>query len=155
MSVTNNVKPLPETFIDKGQVNERVKNYETKKLPLLSEALGRSDSKSGWYSLLQFEALVKEMYYLNADGLRVYFGAYSDTDPVYPGQLTVIFVPTFYNAETGNHEDIVIDDIENFDTRKLKTNTDAKAVGVEVEKNIDTLALCPPYCKEQGFLYPF
>jgi hypothetical protein len=155
MLETKNAKPLPTTFVGKATVNDRVKNYHESKLKVLSEKLGRPDTTSGWYSLREFEELVKEMYYLHADGLRVYFGAYPDDDLLYPGQLTIIFVPTFYNAETDSHEDIAIDDTANFSDRAARTESNKMRGTTEEEKSIDTLALCPPFCTKQTFIYPF
>ncbi len=146
MSVTKNVKPLPSTFIYQDVVAQRIKNYREKKLPLLSNAMGKPDTESGWYSLEQFEELMREMYYQHADGLRIYFGAHSSDDHLYPDQLTVIFVPTFYNSETDNHEDIVIEQSEAYATRAVTFEKDVK-------KNIDTLTLCPPLCKNQTMVY--
>jgi hypothetical protein len=137
MSAFNNAKALPTTFISKTVMNERIQNYVAHKLPLLSGAIGKGDTTSGWYSLAQFEELVREMYYQNADGLRVYFAAYDDKDPNYANQLTVVFVPTFLNTATGEHQDIVLDDKADFGER-MQVPTD--------KMNIDTLALCPPFC---------
>jgi hypothetical protein len=155
MSVTKNVKPLPTTFIYKEVVAERIKNYREKKLPLLSNAIGKPDTESGWYSLSQFEELMREMYYQHADGLRIYFGAHGSDDPLYPDQLTVIFVPTFYNPETNSHEDIVIEQSDSFDTRAAAYEAAmmTKGVNQDVTKNIDTLTLCPPLCKDQTHVY--
>jgi hypothetical protein len=118
MSVTRDAKALPGIFIYKEEVNKRVKHYQQSKLPLLTQAIGKPDTTSGWYSLAQFEELVREMYYLNADGLRMYFGAYPDNDPLYANQLCLIFVPTRYDPETRRNKDIIIDDELNFQKRE-------------------------------------
>lgn len=147
-----NPKPLPGIFIDKEAVNTRVKNYLQVKHPLLSQALGSDDSKSAWYSLQQFEELMREMYYLNANGLRIYFGAYDNQDLNYPGMLTVIFVPTRLNTATGCSADIVIDDQENFGDRCNASQSYGMA---NLVKNLDTLGLCPPGCDDGEFSYPY
>jgi len=153
MSTANNAKPLPKIFIYKEVVNERVKNYVNNKLPLLSQAIGKQDSNSGWYSLDQFEDLMREMYYLNADGVRIYFGAYGSDDSLYPGQLTVMFVPTYFNKETGHHTDIIIEDIDGFEGRSIaETNFTANS---KTTKNYDSLGLCPPDCGFQTLSYPY
>jgi hypothetical protein len=147
MSLTNNAKPLPEIFISKEVVNERVKNYVNNKLPKLNETLsGSSDTQSGWYSLEQFEELMREMYHLNADGLRIYFGAYGDNDPLYPNQLTFMFVPTYLNAETGNTTDIMIEDLPDFPIRAALPDS---------KKNYDSASLCPPCPPNNTLSYPF
>lgn len=152
MPVTRSPKPLPGTFIFKEEVNKRVTNYLNLKHPVLSNALGREDSKSAWYSLDQFEELMREMYYLNADGVRIYFGAYDNNDPNYPGMLTVIFVPTYLNEDTGKHTDVVIDDEQDF-TQRCDSKT-AVSMTRSIPKNLDTLGLCPPSCDDHVFAYP-
>lgn len=146
MLLTNNAKPLPGIFISKDVVNQRVKNYVNNKLPLLSNAIGKPDTQSGWYSLEQFEELMREMYHLNADGLRIYFGAYGSNDPLYPDQLTFMFVPTYLDSETGNHTDIMIDDLPDFSKR---------AALLDSSKNYDTASLCPPCPPNNTLSYPF
>jgi hypothetical protein len=152
MPVNRTAKPLPGIFIDKEEVNKRVSNYLNEKHPVLSAAIGHEDSKSAWYSLDQFEELMREMYYLNADGLRFYFGAYDGDDANYPGMLTVVLVPTYLNENTGKHTDIVVDDEADFLGRCA-----AKAIPVmrrAIGKNLDTLGLCPPSCDKHTFSYP-
>jgi hypothetical protein len=109
-TIIRKVRPLPSTFVSKSIVNKRVKNFQQNKLPLLNNGIGKSDTTSAWYSLEQFEAMIREMYYQNADGLRVYFGAHDSDDEYYADQLTVIFVPTFFNDATNSHRDIVIEE---------------------------------------------
>lgn len=153
MSTTRPVKALPSTIIPKAKVNARIKHFRDTKLPLLSNAIGKSDSTSGWYSLEQFEELMREMYYLNADGLRIYFGAHEPNDPDYPNQLTVIFVPTYHNKATGSHADIVHDDEVNFQVRLSETASQVELA--DINKGIDSIGLCPPTCDEQEFSYPY
>lgn len=150
MQATRSPKPLPGIFISKEEVNHRVKNYLNEKHPLLSKDLGAKDSKSAWYSLEQFEELVREMYYLNADGLRIYFSAYDKDHPNYPGMLTITFVPTSFNEDTGKHADIVIDDQQDF---ALRSETSGAAISLS--KNMDTIGLCPPSCDDHEFAYPY
>jgi len=152
MPVSRTAKPLPGIFIDKEEVNKRVTNYLKEKHPAQSAAIGREDSKSAWYSLDQFEELMREMYYLNADGLRIYFGAYDKEDKNYPGMLTVVLVPTYMNENTGKHTDIVVDDEVNFSDRSEAKPEPSAMRGIR--KNFDTLGLCPPTCAAHDFHYP-
>jgi hypothetical protein len=149
MSVTRPVKPLPSTFVTKEVVNERVKNYLAGKHIALSTALGRDDSKAAWYSLEQLEELMREMYYQNADGLRIYFGAYNNEDNEYPGQLTVMFVPTFRDEATGKNTDIIIEDYDDYGIRS------AAQESTKEKKYLDTIGLCPPSCLENELSYPY
>lgn len=152
MSLTRGAKPLPGIFIPKEEVNNRVANYQANKHPLLSDAIQRPDTRSAWYSLEQFEELMREMYYLNADGLRIYLGAYDQNDPNYPGMTTVIFVPTYMDENSGNHTDIVIEEDQVFQER-LEAAGSAKLLGA-ARKNFDTIGLCPPSCGGHAFAYP-
>jgi hypothetical protein len=143
---------LPSIFIYKDAVNEMVKNYQNGKHGLLSEQLGRPETKSGWYSRQQFEEIVQEMDYQNASGIRMYFGAYNAGHPQYANQLTVIFVPTEFDESTEEHKDIIIDHTETFEdrdafTKTMRTKSDPK--------NLDTIALCPPTCLGHDSFYPY
>lgn len=151
MSRKRSAKPLPEIFIPKDVVNERVKTFMTNKHPQLSAAMGKPETRAAWYSLQQFEQLMREFYFLNADGLRIYFGAYGPDDLMYPDQMTVIFVPTYLDEATGKQKDIIIDDDDEYELRSLGTN------GLfDTTKNLDTIGLCPPGCDDGGDLsYPY
>jgi hypothetical protein len=155
MPSISNAKPLPSIFITKTKVNELVTNYEANKLPILSAAISKSDTKSAWYSLEQFEELMREMYYQNADGMRIYFGAYDSEDLLYANQLTVIFVPTYLNETTGLHTDIILDDEDDFiDRNGLSAKRMNKNGGEDIKKNLDSIGLCPPTCSVQDTKYP-
>lgn len=153
MAAMRGSKPLPTIFIDKDEVNQRIKNYLNDKRPLLAAAMNRPESKSAWYSLSQFEELIREMYYLHADGLRIYWGAYNKDDQDFPGMMTIVFVPTHLDEITGNHTDIVIDNDESFEDRCTATGDAVTIQGGR--KNYDTIGLCPPSCGGHTFAYPF
>ena len=82
-TITRKVPTVPSIFISKTDVNSRIKNFQDHKLPLLSNAIGKSDSTSAWYSMEQFDEIVREMHLQDASGLRVYFGAYDSTDELH------------------------------------------------------------------------
>ncbi len=148
-------KPLPTTFIPKEVVNERVNNYLANKHNLLSAAISKDDSISAWYSLEQFEELMREMYYQNADGLRIYFGALGEEDLLYPNQLTIIFVPTYLDENTSKHTDIIIDNEAGYvDREEAGAKKLAKSAGSNTKKNLDALGLCPPSCSDHDCAYP-
>jgi cell division GTPase FtsZ len=145
MKRKRSAKPLPEIFISKEVVNERVQNFISGKHALLSTAMGKPETRAAWYSLQQFEQLMREFYYLNADGLRIYFGAYPKDDLQYPDHLTVIFVPTYLDEETGKQKDIIIDDDDEYTTRAA-----SKSFKFDIPKNLDSIGLCPPGCDGDG-----
>jgi hypothetical protein len=150
MSVNRTPKSLPVTFIDSGSVNQRVKNFQTIKHPLLSQAIGREESSSAWYSIKHLEEIMRELYYLNADGVRVYFGSYDQSHEKYPGQLCLLFVPTAYNEAANKHADIIIDQEENFGIRKMAEPQQVE----DFFKGLNFGALCKPDCDDHELSYP-
>jgi cell division GTPase FtsZ len=153
MKRKRSAKPLPNIFISKEVVNERVNNYLLNKHPLLSAAINKEETKAAWYSLEQFEELMREVYFLNADGLRIYLGAYGSDDLRYPDQMTVIFVPTYFDEQTGKQKDIIIDDDDEYTARSVNKNMAAQKS--DIPKNLDSIGLCPPGCDDQELSYPF
>lgn len=142
---------LPSIFINKEAVNHLVNNYQNGKHQLLSDAMGKPETKSGWYSREQFEEMVREMNYHDASGIRMYFGAYNAQHPQYANQMTIIFVPTLFDADKNSHKDIIIDDTTVFEQRKAIT---LKVGENDIPKNLDTIGLCPPACAGQSSGYP-
>ena len=150
MSVTRTPRPLPPIFVDASVVNQRIKNFENNKRSELSRAIGHEETRSVWYSLAHFEQILKEMYYLNADGVRAYFATYEDTHAKYPGQLCLIFIPTCFNADSGKHRDIIYEQEPNFSLRSV---TEAY-VDEESLKNLNFGSLCKPDCDNHELYYP-
>jgi hypothetical protein len=143
---------LPSIFIYKEAVNQMVKNYQNAKHPVLSQQIGKQETRSGWYSREQFEEIVQEMQHQNASGIRVYFGSYGSDHPEYANQLTVIFVPTEFDEGTNQHKDVIIDDRPDFSERIILTEgrrTKGDPMG------LDTIGLCPPTCLGQSSYYPY
>jgi len=142
---------LPSTFIEKDAVNYLVSNYQNGKHQLLSTAIEKSETKSGWYTRDQFEEMVREMEHQNASGVRVYFGAYDSNHPQYANQLTLIFVPTSFDENTETHKDIIIDDQPDYEDRLAMTPSFMEKGR---PKNLDSIGLCPPGCAGQESFYP-
>lgn len=143
---------LPSIFIYKEAVNEMVTNFQGTKYELLSNNIGKPETKSGWYSRAQFEEIVQEMEYQNASGIRIYFGSYGSEHPEYSNQLTVIFVPTEFDEGTNQHKDIIIDDQSNFGDR-VTASEERRVPGDPM--GLDTVGLCPPTCLGQSSYYPY
>ncbi|GAB2809113.1 hypothetical protein [Ferruginibacter profundus] len=142
---------LPAAFVSKATVNQRVGNYQNHKLPTLSAALGRSDTKSIWYTVEHLEQLLDELHYQEASGMRVYFGAYPSDHDDYPGQLCLMMVPTTFNGTTSNHEDIIIEEQDDFTDRFGAFDPE------EIEniyKSFNFGSPCPPACLNQDPGFP-
>jgi hypothetical protein len=160
-------KPLPEFFIGKAEANKLITNFMKTKLPGLNKKMpnGREDTQSIWYSFSHIEELYKEMVFLNADGLRIYFGCYDgDTKDTEYGddvsqQLCLVMVPTMTNLETAKHEDILQEDTKEFWLRPGSemfvgndgNNAELTHAG---SRGYNHGSPCPPICKDQTALFP-
>ena len=153
MATQRFAKPLPTFFLGKTAANLRISNFMASKHVLLSDDLGRTDTKSIWYSFTHIENLYKELVFLNADGLRIYMGQYEEDHPDFPDQLCLIMVPTRLNDETMGHEDVILEDDVDFPDRpgsELVTD-------VEEAKSFNYGAPCPTICPVSvgEIKYPF
>lgn len=156
MSTQRFAKPLPAFFLDSAAANQRIQKFMDSKHLLLSDALERTDTKSIWYSFEHLQSLYKELIYLNADGLRIYFGAYSDDHPDYPGQLCLVMVPTRCDDEcetygSESNADVIMEEDVDFPARPGRSGAD------DARKALNYGAPCPTICPTQaGFIkYPF
>jgi hypothetical protein len=149
MPVKREPKSLPFIFVNKTEVSKRVNNYKTQKQGMLTEKMnGKEETRSIWYSREHLEEIMRELYYLNADGVRLYFAAYDPEHELYGSQLSLVFVPT-YLTEENKHRDIIIEDEENYTARKAMKQT-----GFDANKGLDFGALCKPDCGDHELLYP-
>lgn len=139
-------KPVPSFFMGKTAANRRITNYMQSKHPLLSEHASTTETKSIWYSLDHFETLYKELVFLNADGIRIYFGNYESDHPDFPGQLCLIMVPTRFNELTEGHKDIVLEDEAEFAQRPGSQSF----LSEEQNKPYNYGSPCPTICSAQG-----
>lgn len=148
-------RPLPAIFIGKDMINARIERYLTQKHPVLSQQLSgdgpyRDDTKSIWYSREHVETWLDEMQHTNADGMRVYFGAYGDNEEGRPaGQLCLLVVLT-RTGQYGNQEDIILEDEPDFTVRQ-ESATPKSFSGNELwlkarPKEYNYGAPCPPVC---------
>ena len=144
-------QPLPNIFISKALADSRIQNYLTDKYPLLSSAQKkkgeeRTETKSIWYSKENIETWLSELALLDADGMRIYFGAYNEEESPVAGQLCLLMVLT-RATETG-HADIVYEQETNFEEREnAGTNTRSITdINSEVPKQFNYGAPCPPIC---------
>lgn len=151
MTTLNATRALPKFVIDSKLASERIKKFQSSKHQVLSKAMGKEDTRSIWYSAKHIEELYKSLTELNADGLRVYFGEYSETHNLYPGQLCLIMVPTRLDPETKDHADILVqeeaavEDTENY-------IGSVPAQGKFFAYNYGSP--CPPVCPGLGLKYP-
>jgi hypothetical protein len=91
--------PLPLSFIGHAAARERILQYQNNKAPLLSNAIGKPDTLSVWYSYEEMKTVFREMKYLAANGLRIYLAAYPPEDTEHAGQTCLVMIPTRLEAE--------------------------------------------------------
>jgi len=157
------VQPLPAIFIGKESINNRVNNYLSNKHPLLRNAQKaisdeREETKTIWYSREHIETWLNEMNLLNADGMRIYFGAYGEEDTDVAGQLCLLMVLTRTAENSTTHDDIIYENEPDFADRSAETNSRSiNEDGLEGEgnpKEFNYGSPCPPICRDQNPSFP-
>ena len=136
----DNAKPLPNFYVGSKLTKERIARYKNNKHVLLSEKLGKPDTKSVWYTKEHITKLLEEMDHANANGLRIYFGEYGHEEK-YNGQLCLLMVMTKFEEKTGLSGDITIEDAIDFTARSLDDS------GTVRDFNVGSP--CPPICTNE------
>ena len=148
-------RPVPDFFLGKQAANKHIGDYQSGRYITMSEQLGKPDTRSLWYSFRQIELLYQEMVYLNADGLRIYFGQYDNSVPELQNQLCLVMVPTRANDTSEGHADILLEDEDDFALRE------GSGAFLELSrpgwsKAYNYGSPCPPVCPvEDELKYPF
>lgn len=165
--------PLPEIFVGKEVINQRVRNFLQSKHPILSQALSeagapREETRSIWYSRDHIATWVDEMDLMEADGMRVYLGAYGEEEAPAPGQLCLLMVLTRAASDGNVHADIILEDETGYDQRQQTarkrsmengltqgglTGGDLFA-GAGLPREYNYGSPCPPVCNGQGPAFP-
>lgn len=153
-------KPLPDIFVGKDIINDRVIRYRQDKHPLLSQALSgngaaREETKTIWYSKEYIQVLMDEMELMEADGVRVYLGAYGNEPDRPEGQLCLLMVLTRANGE-GRHKDIVLENEPGFSMRvSASRSLDSGLIeGDGLPREYNYGAPCPPICASSDHAFP-
>lgn len=84
-------------YVSTQHVDEVVRNYKQERWIQNSERIGQEDSLSGWWSIEEMEEFLENAKMNGADGVRMYFGAYSKNyaeKPEYAGKQTLVMVAT-------------------------------------------------------------
>lgn len=138
----NGATSLPFFFVGKTITNQRIQRFAATKHQLLSENLQKQDTKAIWYTKDHIELLLEEMKKAEADGLRIYFGAYGENEN-YSGQLCLLMVMTTAGPN-GSHVDITIEDAPDYQARSIDEDR---------PRDFNVGSPCPPICDE-GIDYP-
>lgn len=134
--------PLPFFFVGKAITNERILRFKNTKHKLLSDAIGKTDTKAVWYTKEHISHLLEEMNKVDADGLRIYFGSYGEKEQ-FGGQLCLLMVMT--KAEGNSHKDITIEDSNDFKARSIDDMQ---------SRDFNVGSPCPPICDDDGMEFP-
>jgi hypothetical protein len=162
MSNVTSLPLLPEIFVGKEIINRRIKGYLSRKHPQLSQALSangtkREDTRSIWYSKDHVTTWLEEMQLMQADGMRVYFGAYDENEGPANGQLCLLVVLT-REGDNGVHKDIILEEEPGFDLRvPVARNGVAGEPFAEkgTKREYNYGSPCPPLCDAvQGGRFP-
>lgn len=155
MQNTQHHPPLPPIFVGKDIVKKRIQRFRTEKHPLLSKALQEKgltsqDTKSIWYSKEHVVSWLKEIELMDADGIRVYFGAYGKEEGRPEGQLCLLMVLTRAGNTADAHVDIILEEEPGFEDRKLNSKERSLNFGSlqeeEKPREYNYGAPCPPIC---------
>lgn len=122
-------------LVSTGHVDTIIRNYKKERWVKNSKHIGKEDSLSVWFSVAELEEFLAKAKSHGADGMRFYFGAYSNDfqeNPLYAGRQTIVMVAT----QAKETEKGLVD----------------KDVYVSTEKGNSILAynvgkLCPPMCR--------
>ncbi len=155
MTTDQRATPLPDIFIGSEKVYERANLYLDNKRPLLTQALNegggyKEETKSVWYSKEHIETWLAEINLMDADGMRIYFGAYEHNSELAPDQLCLVMMLTRPKQNGQGHEDIIYENEPGFDgraqitqSRSFNTSTfDSEGT----PRPFNYGAPCPPIC---------
>ena len=103
-------------YVSTQHVDEVVRNYKQERWIQNSERIGQDDTLSGWWSIEEMEEFLQNAKMNGADGVRMYFGAYSKDyaeKKEYAGKQTLVMVATEQNETVQGevvNKDIYIND---------------------------------------------
>jgi len=143
------IKPLPIFFISQALLEQRSGRFINQKNNLLSNALGKPDTRSVWYTRDHIAGLLDEIDHYGGDGLRIYFGMYEPDHPNFAGQLCLVMNPTRTVDGSTGHPDIIVENEPDFAERSALP----RASGAGLEDNVfnkkkggNLGSPCPPIC---------
>jgi hypothetical protein len=122
-------------LVNTGHVDTIIRNYKQERWVNNSKHIGKEDSLSVWFTIEELEAFMAKAKSHGADGMRFYFGAYSDDyaeTPLYAGRQTVVMVAT-QAKETPNG----VTDKDLY----VSSGNEANILAYNSGK------LCPPFCR--------
>ncbi len=146
------VKPLPFFYVGQQTTTDRINRFTNEKHNLLSQALGRPDTRSIWYSKEHFTKLLEEIEYAGGDGIRIYFGTY-EAGHEFEGQTCLLFKTTRERliGDLIIHANVVLENEPDFPDRSSIPREIIQFPGHERMGDIKDFNLgspCPPRCDD-------
>lgn len=153
MATKTTVAPLPYFYVGADVTADRINRYKNGKHAALSQALGKPDTRSIWYSKEHFEKLIEEIDLAGGDGIRVYFGVY-ETGHEYEGQLCLLFRSTREEIRNNviHHINVILENEPDYPERSAQEREILTFPGENPsEQDIRDFNLgqaCPPRCSD-------
>ena len=150
----NQIKPLPFFFVGKTITEERIGNYAAQKHALLSNAIGKPDTKSIWYSKEHLTKLLEEITHADGDGIRIYLGMYEQGHE-FQGQLCLLMNSTREQivANSIYHPDVILENESDFAERSTLPRDVIAFPGDDPatagKKDFNFGSPCPPLCDKE------
>jgi hypothetical protein len=149
MENQKNLIPLPSFFVGSDITTGRINEFASKKNKLLSQAIGKPDTRSVWYSRAHIAQLLDEIERANGDGLRIYFGTY-ESGHRFEGQTCLLMNATRAEQQGSLtiHKDVIPEDEPDFaDRSSIARDFSGQADADEdKEKGFNFGSPCPPLC---------
>ncbi|QEM09038.1 hypothetical protein [Mucilaginibacter rubeus] len=141
--------PLPPFFVDNDVTTGRINEFASKKNLMLSQAIGKPDTKSIWYSKAHITQLLDEIERANGDGLRMYFGTY-ESGHRFEGQTCLLMYATRAVRQGSHtiHSDVIPEHEHDFADRSSIARDFSEQVDSDPEKErgFNFGSPCPPLC---------
>jgi hypothetical protein len=149
------VKPLPFFHVGQQATADRISRFQKQKHNLLSQALGKPDTRSIWYSKEHFAKLLEEIEFAGGDGIRVHFGMYEEGHQ-FAGQLCLLFNCT-REKQAGNttlHSNVVLEHESDYPQRSSLPREIILFPGDSHSADVRDFNLglpCPPRCDDDYY----
>lgn len=142
------VNPLPFFYVGQAITTNRINSFKTQKHPLLTQAIGKPDTCSVWYTREHFAKLLEEIDFAGGDGIRISFGTYEEGHD-YAGQTCLLFNTTRETNIGGNiiHTDVILENEPDFTERSAQERDIILFPGEDpTVRDFNLGAPCPPRC---------
>lgn len=142
------VKPLPFFYVGQATTNNRINQFKTQKHKLLTQALGKPDTCSIWYSKEHFVKLLEEIEFAGGDGIRISFGMYEEGHQ-YAGQTCLLFNTTreIVSGKTITHTNVILEKEPDYPERATQEREILLFPGEDpIIRDFNLGVPCPPFC---------